>query len=44
MNREKGKPVQDVYKYHPFAKKPPPRQATAAEIAALFGPNAKKVP
>lgn len=37
INRDKNSPRQDVYRFHPFAKKPPPRQATPEEIRRLFG-------
>lgn len=39
MNRGKGKPSADVYKFHPTAKKPKStaKPATAADLERLFG-------
>lgn len=39
LNRPQHKPAVDPYKFHPFAEKPKPRQATPDEIARLFGPD-----
>jgi len=39
MNRGKGQPSKDPYKFHPFAKKPKSaaRPATKSDLARLFG-------
>jgi hypothetical protein len=43
INRDKNKPPHEPAKFHPFAKKKKPRQASPEEIAALFGPDWAKV-
>jgi hypothetical protein len=37
FNRGKNKPPSDDYKFHPFAKKPPPREATKEDLEKIFG-------
>jgi hypothetical protein len=39
MNKPANKPAAEATKFHPYAKKPKPRQATPEDLARLFGPN-----
>jgi hypothetical protein len=39
INRTQSKPPADATKFHPYIKKPKPREATPEDLKRLFGPN-----
>jgi hypothetical protein len=41
-NRPSNKPAAEPSKFHPFAKKPAPKQASPEDLKRLFGPDWQK--
>ena len=41
-NKSTTKPQADPIKFHPYAKKPAPKQATPDDLKKLFGPDWQK--
>jgi hypothetical protein len=38
-NKPQSKPTAEPSKFHPFIKKPKPKQATPEDLKRLFGPD-----